>query len=465
MNAARSRSRVSSCRCHAASTLGRSTPASRCGVSAVTTPSSRTPAAWITAVSGCAAWATEASSAATAWAASATSHAAIAHLGAERRSAPRPARRPARPARPGPLRLASSRCRIPWTVTRCRGQLARRAPPAAAGDQHRSRRRPSGIPAWAAVLVGARASGGRSAGDGQLLPSRTTNCCLHHSVQRSASRTQRGDGPSPVVGVHEHEPVPDAPACAERTRPHSAALPRCGGLPIPRWHAPRVTTTMRRTVRVGSSASHCCTSRQHAPRTAVRRPPARGSRTGRPRPGHRRPPHPWPPAGSRRSPPRRTWHERRAPRGRGGCWHRPPGQPGPSPAAATRRPTQVPQTAPGHRRPQQRQRVHRHHRQRPRSVDREQRRMCRVQLRVQRARSAVAPAACRVTPVHAYGSQRCRSTSARRRTIGCRTASSRAGCSPKRAASSRASRGSSTSAKRSSPRSPDRPISPWNGPS
>ena len=54
-NAESAVSRVSSCRFRAPSTFGRSTVSTRSGVSAVTTPSSRTPAACTTDVSGCSA--------------------------------------------------------------------------------------------------------------------------------------------------------------------------------------------------------------------------------------------------------------------------------------------------------------------------------------------------------------------------------------------------------------------------
>ncbi|CPC45736.1 Uncharacterised protein [Mycobacterium tuberculosis] len=52
-NADTSRSRVNSCRCHAASTLDRNTTSTRSGVSDITTASSSAPAVWITPDNGC----------------------------------------------------------------------------------------------------------------------------------------------------------------------------------------------------------------------------------------------------------------------------------------------------------------------------------------------------------------------------------------------------------------------------
>ena len=126
-NALRSISRVSSCRCSAASTFGRITRSTRSGVSDAITPSSSTPAACTTPDSS-----RPASSAATA-SRSATSHAATST------SAPRPVSSATSSAAPGvsaPRRPVSSSRRTPYSVTRCR---AIRAPstPDPARDQHR----------------------------------------------------------------------------------------------------------------------------------------------------------------------------------------------------------------------------------------------------------------------------------------------------------------------------------------
>ena len=119
MKAARSRSLVDSCRCRAPSAFAARTASMRSGESEVSTPSSSTPAAWITAVSGCAAG-IEATRADTA-AGSETSHAQTTT------SAPASANSSRSPAAPGassPRRLASARCLTLRAVTRCRASNA-----------------------------------------------------------------------------------------------------------------------------------------------------------------------------------------------------------------------------------------------------------------------------------------------------------------------------------------------------
>ncbi len=81
--------------------------------------------------------------------------------------------------------------------------------------------------------------------------------------------------------------------------------------------------------------------------------------------------------------------------------------------------------------------------------------------RTSRARSTVAPVACRTILFHSSGCQTCvPSPATASRTAGCRTASSSAGCTPYRSASVCSSSASAASANSSSPRR-HRPRRPW----
>ena len=112
-------SRLSSCRFHAASTLARSTGSMRSGVNEPITASSSTPAAWITADSGCAE-STEPS-------ADRSSARSAASAASTRTSAPAAvssATSSAAPGASGPRRESSVRCCTPWCATTWRATEA-----------------------------------------------------------------------------------------------------------------------------------------------------------------------------------------------------------------------------------------------------------------------------------------------------------------------------------------------------
>ena len=122
---------VSSCRCQAASTLGRRTGSSWSGVRESMVPSSRTPAAWTTAVSG---W-SAGMAASRAGQGGAVGDVAGGDRDRRRRRASRSAASSAAPGASGPRRLSQEEVAGAVSATRCRAvQGAEGA--GAAGDQH-----------------------------------------------------------------------------------------------------------------------------------------------------------------------------------------------------------------------------------------------------------------------------------------------------------------------------------------
>ena len=208
-NADRSRSRVSSCRFHAASTLARNTASTRSGVSDVTTASSSTPAAWITADSGCCA--VDAGE----------------HLGQRvpvgrvarpppapghrRRSARRPTRR--RPGASGPRRLtaaADAARRDVATTWRATAEPAMPVPPVISTVPARptaSGMVSTTLPMWRAWLryrsaAGARRTSHVVTGSGRSTPaSNSPASSLHALVHPRPARLEQVEGAVAHAGV------------------------------------------------------------------------------------------------------------------------------------------------------------------------------------------------------------------------------------------------------------------------
>ncbi len=221
----RSASRVSSCRCQAASAFGRSTVASLPGVSAPITPSSRTPAVCTTAVSGCSAG-TVASSPATA-ARSDTSQAAIVTSAPCAISSACSSRAP---GASGPRVPTRSSRRTPRSATTCRASWAPSAP----------------VPPVISTVPSAAHSRGVASGSAEYRanrPARTsppvTTTWVSPAASRAGAHATRGlDAPASSMSISSRRP--GFSDCAPRTSPHTAAA---AGLPPS--VAPLVSSTSR----------------------------------------------------------------------------------------------------------------------------------------------------------------------------------------------------------------------------
>ncbi len=192
------------------------------------TPSSRTPAAWTTAVSGCSAG-MSASSATTA-SRSATSQAATVTVAP---SAASSSQSSGMPAASRPRRLVSSRCRTPWRVTRCRLMSWPSVPvapvtstvPSASND----------------VPAGSAGTGTRFSRAPAATPPRITTCGSSvSSADTSAAAAPAGSSTSTSTNR------PGFSDWAERTRPMTAAPARSvRSASASVATAPRVSTTSR----------------------------------------------------------------------------------------------------------------------------------------------------------------------------------------------------------------------------
>ncbi len=229
---------MSSWRCTAASTLGRSTVSSRSAVSEETTPSSTTPAACTTPVSGrspgiAASTAASCCRSAASQAASATS--APAALSSVASSAA--------PGASGPRRLVSTRLRTPCRATRC---LATRAPSAPVAPVTRT------VPCGCGSAAAGRGAGRASRG-AKARPSRTATWGSPH-----AGVAARAPGESAWSSRSMSSSRPGFSDWADRTSPQAVAPARSSGPLSPKATAPRVTTA--RTASANrSSLSHSCT--------------------------------------------------------------------------------------------------------------------------------------------------------------------------------------------------------------
>ncbi len=234
-NAARSRSRVSSCRVVAASTFGRSTRSSWSAVSEVIVASSSTPAVCTTAVSGCSAG-TPASSPVTA-SRSATSQAT------NSTAAPLATSRSRRSSAPGAARprlLVRTRLRMPCRVTRCSATRPPRVPVAPVTSTVPFGSSAVGSAAGPTLARrGANATPSRRASSGSPAASAAVSASAEVSASSRSTRTNR----------------PGCSACAERTRPRAAALARSAtSSSAPTATALRVTSTRCWSSRVSSAS-------------------------------------------------------------------------------------------------------------------------------------------------------------------------------------------------------------------
>ncbi|RGC64960.1 hypothetical protein C5N14_31080 [Micromonospora sp. MW-13] len=203
------------------------------------TPSSRTPAAWMTAVSGCSAG-MPASSSATA-ARSATSQAATVTVAP---SASRSAQSSATPPADRPRRLVRIRCRTPCTVTRCRLMSWPRVPVAPVISTVPS---PSNGAAGGSARAGTRVSR-----DPAATPERITTC--GSSVPTAATRAAAQPATSSTSTSTNRSGFSD---WAERSRPMTAAPARSvRSASVALATAPRVSTTSRESA-YRSSARNC----------------------------------------------------------------------------------------------------------------------------------------------------------------------------------------------------------------
>ncbi|RPK64157.1 hypothetical protein EES44_14920 [Streptomyces sp. ADI96-15] len=226
-NASRPRSRVASCRFHAASTFGRNTAATRSAVSDASVASSMTPAACTTARTPC-----RATSPATA-SASAASHASTATCAPASISSVTSSPAPSAVA---PLRLTSSRSRTPCVMTRWRASIRPRppVPPVISTGPVRASQRGSSV-----------ASGVTRARRGtRTSPSRTADSASPEA------RAERRDAVSASAGSSNRPTRPGCSEIAERTSPRAAA----SASPVVR--SVEAVTKTRRDPANRSSASH-----------------------------------------------------------------------------------------------------------------------------------------------------------------------------------------------------------------